>query len=139
MSHKLIRYASVDFDKTLSLLDESQFPSCANPELFGIKILNEFRRRGGKLILNTCRSGDHLDIALDFCKCNGLEFDRVNDHLKEQIDNYLKYFPDSSISRKIYADIYIDDKNPHAIFLGHIDWDEIEYLLLGPQNWPVAA
>lgn len=39
------------------------------------------------------------------CKNNGLEFDAVNDNLPEIIDIY------GENSRKITADLYIDDKS----------------------------
>ena len=58
------------------------------------------------LILYTCRSGRDLKIATDFCKGIGLKFDYINENVKENIEKY-------GDTRKIYADVYIDD---HAIF-----------------------
>ena len=52
----------------------------------------------------TCRSGIQLTQAVFFCKSYGLEFDAVNENLPDIIEKY------GNDSRKISADIYIDDK-----------------------------
>lgn len=59
---------------------------------------------GSRIILNSCRTGEALEKAVQFCKENGLEFDRVNENLPELIEAY------GEDSRKISADYYIDDK-----------------------------
>jgi hypothetical protein len=41
---------------------------------------------------------------VEFCRKNGIEFYAVNKNYPEEI-------PDDSVSRKIDADIYIDDRN----------------------------
>jgi hypothetical protein len=56
------------------------------------------------LILWTFRTGKELDDAVDYCRKNGLEFYAVNKNYPEEIF-------DETVSRKINADIYIDDKN----------------------------
>lgn len=94
---------AVDFDKTLIL--GNTWPNVdgkANKPM--IEYLNmERRKRGTKIILWTCRSGQDLKDAVDFCKENGLEFDAVNENLPEMIKAY------GNDSRKISADKYIDD------------------------------
>lgn len=45
-----------------------------------------------------------LQKAVEFCKVHGLEFDAVNDNLEELKQLY------GNNSRKISADLYIDDK-----------------------------
>lgn len=62
------------------------------------------RKQGNKVILWTCRVGDRLQEAVEWCKQYGLEFDAVNDNLPEMIERY------GSNSRKIYYDCLIDDK-----------------------------
>lgn len=94
---------AVDFDKTLIL--GNTWPNVdgkANKPM--IEYLNmERRKRGTKIILWTCRDGQDLKDAVDFCKENGLEFDAVNENLPEMIKTY------GNDSRKISADKYIDD------------------------------
>lgn len=60
--------------------------------------------RGDPVILNTCRTGKRLQEAVSFCARHGLHFQAVNENLP-QVVRMLGHNP-----RKIYADVYIDDK-----------------------------
>ena len=71
-----------------------------------IESVRELHQSGHFLILWTCRQGEQLDEALQWCKQNGLSFHAVNDH---NPDN-LKFFGGVG-GNKVYADVYIDDKN----------------------------
>jgi len=93
----------------------NNYPDIGTPRMWLINMLKELRNDGHKLILWTCRSNssipdmgfnnDHdLDDAVEWCRQFGLEFDAINENLNES-----KY-PGIKLSRKIYADIYIDDK-----------------------------
>ena len=55
-------------------------------------------------ILWTFRTGDFLEEAIRFCRENGIEFYAVNKNYPEEEMN-------REISRKIRADIFIDDRN----------------------------
>lgn len=92
---------AVDFDGTLSF---GKWPEVgpANDEL--IEILKKRKGTGDKLILWTCRSGEALDNAVDWCKEQGLDFDAINDNLPELVELY------GNNSRKISCDYYIDDR-----------------------------
>ena len=92
---------AVDFDGTLSF---GQWPGVGEPNVELIRFLNERKKKGDKLILWTCREADSLDVALDWCKVQGLEFDAVNDNLPEIVERY------QWNSRKISCDFYIDDR-----------------------------
>ena len=107
---------AVDFDVTLV---ENKYPEIGKP-LSGFTddtLFNELialRERGVKVILWTSRLGKELENAVNFCKSMGLEFDAVNDDLKEikdEFDSYKEWqktkYPEC---RKVHADIYIDDK-----------------------------
>jgi len=92
---------AVDFDGTLC---EDNFPHIGNPNISLINSLIARKAEGERIILWTCRTGKELKAAVDFCSCYGLRFDAVNNNLPEIIERY------GGDSRKIYADIYIDDK-----------------------------
>jgi len=96
---------AVDFDGTLDLSPEEQFPYCSKPNKELFKVLIERQKQGDKIILNTLRENIKLDMAIAFCKYNGLEFDKINDNLEEDINLW------GENTRKISADIYIDDRN----------------------------
>jgi hypothetical protein len=106
---------ALDFDGTLC--HGNLFPSIGKPRMWLIEKAIEWRKRGHKVILWTCREdvlptdyspywsvGDYLTEAVEWCKSHGLEFDAVNMNLTE-LDN-----PRAKASRKILADCYIDDK-----------------------------
>lgn len=88
---------AVDFDGTLQLGDGSP-----NENL--ISRLNTEQRRGNTIILWTCREGKRLQQALIFLQENGFKPNLINQNSPQAIA-MLGHDP-----RKIYADIYIDDK-----------------------------
>lgn len=92
---------AVDFDGTLC---ESVFPGIGFPNVALIEHLKKRRKQGNKIILWTCRVGKNLDDAVKWCKDFGLEFDAINDNIPENIEKY------GNNSRKVFADVYIDDK-----------------------------
>lgn len=92
---------AVDFDGTIV---EHEYPEIGKPKLFAFETLRAFQDQGHQLILWTYRAGELLDIAVEFCEKNGIEFYAVNKNYPEE--NF-----DETISRKIIADIYIDDRN----------------------------
>lgn len=92
---------AVDFDGTLCY---SEWPGLGEPNQALIEYLKNWKRNGNKLILWTCRAGDALSNAVDWCHHHVLEFDAVNDNLPEIVKLY------GNNSRKITCDYYIDDR-----------------------------
>jgi hypothetical protein len=104
---------AVDFDGTLC---EHKFPEIGVPHDIVIKRLMALKWKGHKVILWTCRSGDHLRRAIEWCQKQGLMFDAVNDDIPEIKNSEFG----RTKSHKVYADIYLDDHNlemDHADFL----------------------
>jgi hydroxymethylpyrimidine pyrophosphatase-like HAD family hydrolase len=103
---------AVDFDGTIV---EHRFPEIGEERIFAFDTLKKLQEDGHQLILWTYRSGKELQDAVDYCKKNGVEFYAINKNYPEEDFN-----PQES-SRKIIADIYIDDRN-----LGGVpQWGEI--------------
>lgn len=94
---------AVDFDGTLSL--NGCWPEAGEPNIRLIDYIKTRRENGDKIILWTCRMDKALEIALDWCNKQKLEFDAVNDNLPEVVEYW------GTNSRKIGCDIYIDDKS----------------------------
>jgi hydroxymethylpyrimidine pyrophosphatase-like HAD family hydrolase len=92
---------AVDFDGTIV---EHDYPGIGKEKLFAFQTLKELEKLGANLILWTFRTGKELDEAVDYCRENGIEFYAVNKNYPEEVF-------DETVSRKINADIYIDDKN----------------------------
>lgn len=96
----MIRVA-VDFDGTIV---ENDYPRIGKPMLFAFETLKAMHEKGFRLILWTVRTGKELNDAVEFCRQNGVEFYAVN-------RNYPEEEIDGEVSRKIEADIFIDDRN----------------------------
>lgn len=92
---------AVDFDGTL-VTDE--YPKIGKiKEETWVKV-EKARAKGAKIILWTCRNGKALEDAVEFCRDHGLEFDSVNENIKE----VQKMF--GGDTRKVYANEYWDDR-----------------------------
>lgn len=92
---------AVDFDGTIV---ENRFPEIGKPILFAFESLKKLQDEGHRIILWTYRHGERLEEAIKFCEKNGLQFYAVNKSYPEEEF-------DGTISRKILADIFIDDRN----------------------------
>jgi hypothetical protein len=102
---------AVDFDGTIV---DHEYPAIGKEKLFAFQTLKEFNKMGANLILWTFRTGKELDEAVEYCRKNGIEFYSVNKNYPEEVF-------DETVSRKIDADIFIDDKNVG----GFPGWSEI--------------
>lgn len=92
-----------DFDGTLC---ENEYPQIGKQKEEVVSFAKQLHSEGHKIILYTCRNGELLEKAVKWCEVLGLAFDAVNENLPENIALY------GGDTRKIYADVYIDD---HAI------------------------
>ena len=106
---------AVDFDGTIV---EHDYPDIGKEKLFAFQTLKELDKLGVRLILWTFRAGKELDEAVSYCRENGIEFYAVNKNYPEEVFN-------ETISRKINADLYIDDKN----LGGFPGWSEVWQML----------
>ena len=108
---KMSKVYAVDFDGTLC---EDKWPEIGtvNDKLIGYLIGR--RQQGEKVILWTCRSGELLQKAVEWCLEHGLEFDAVNENLPERIEFF------GGDCRKVGANVYIDDRAWNPIIGGDI-------------------
>lgn len=93
---------AVDFDGTLF---KDKYPLVGEPIYPVINYIKRAKEEGNKIILWTCRQGRDLAVALEACNQIGLTFDAVNCILNERIERH-----NGNNSRKVGADLYIDDK-----------------------------
>ena len=94
---------AVDFDGTIV---EHRYPSIGREIPFAIDTLKKLSSERHKLILWSVREGKLLDEAVAFCRERGLEFYAVNRDYPEEEKNLNNHF-----SRKLKADVFIDDRN----------------------------
>ena len=98
---------AVDFDGTLC---KNAWPNIGDPYPNTIDWLKRLHKNGHKIILWTCREGMHLVDAIVWCAEHGLFFDAVNDNLEESKQRF------GGNCRKIFADVYIDDKALYPLY-----------------------
>lgn len=110
---------AIDFDGTLV---DDKYPAIGKPLPFAFETLKQLQKDGHRLILWTYRSGPTLEAAIEFCKQQGVEFYAINQSTPDEIF-------DHSMSRKIRADLFIDDRNVG----GFPGWGKI-YQLLNPHT-----
>ena len=100
---------AVDFDDTITYVNA--YPAVGELKPEAIDVLKKLKNNY-TLILWTCREGIYLTEAVNALKENGVEFDYVNEC--------------PAGSRKVVADVYIDDR----AFGGIVDWKIIEKTFL---------
>jgi len=113
-------YIAVDFDNTICF---EKYPGIGDPIPFALETLRDYVKDGHKLILYTLRSGKPLLDAVSFLKENGVELYAVNNNLSQ---NHW------TASRKVFAHVYIDDRNYGTPLTYHtgfskpvVDWSKI--------------
>lgn len=115
---------AVDFDGTIV---ENAYPKIGKPMTFAFETLKALQNKGHKLILWTYRDGKALEEAVDFCKDKGVQFYAINHSHPDEGLEYKHYY--NKISRKIDADIFIDDRN----IGGFLGWSEI-WQMIHPES-----
>lgn len=103
---------AVDFDGTIV---EDQYPEIGREIPFATQTLKMLAQQRHRIILWTVREGRCLQEALDWCAQRGVEFYAVNKDFPEESGEHRTF------SRKIKADLFIDDRN----LCGIPDWGVI--------------
>ena len=111
---------AVDFDGTIV---RHRYPKIGDEIPFATETLRLLLRDRHRLILWTVREGRLLDEAIEWCKARGVEFYAVNRDFPEEDAT------GSGFSRKIKADLFIDDRN----FGGLPDWGTIYHRIQSGQ------
>ena len=128
MITRVVKIIAVDYDGTLGVADAT--PNKKNIYSDAVDVLCEFQRRGGEVVLWTCRHGRPLLEVVEACHDAGLDFDAVNENAPRHMRRWLARHPEDigmKQSPKVYADIYLDD---HARFDGQVDWGRLRKELL---------
>ncbi len=125
---------AVDFD---GILCKNKFPDIGEPNYEIISLVRQLIDQKHEVILWTTRNGEELTAAVDWCGERGLHFCNVNGPAPSNEAEYKDKYP--TPSRKIYADVYIDDHNIEYIFtspnIGTGDEVVTRYLKKGVQKW----
>lgn len=113
----------IDFDGTLVSWN---FP-LVGKDIGAAKVCRDLVKKGIKIILYTMRNKEFLDDAVKWCKDNDIKLYGVNENPSQTWSD----------SRKVHADIYIDDqalgcplKEDKSISdRPFVDWDKVRKVL----------
>lgn len=97
---------AVDFDGTLV---ENKYPEIGCERRNFCDTIRILQKMGVKSILWTSRTGSALREAIEWCEEHDFHFDTVNENLPEVIE-----LAGGIDTRKVYADVYFDDRNRHV-------------------------
>lgn len=114
---------AVDFDGTLHL---GKWPAIGLQMPYAVEKMKQLKADGHYIIINTARDGDRLIEAVNWMLERGIPFDRVNDNHPGNTELY------GSNSRKVYAHVYVDDRQvgglpPWTEIYDYITDQEAEY------------
>ncbi len=114
---------AVDFDGTIV---EHKYPAIGEEIPFAVDTLKMLQKDHQRLILWSVREGKILDEALQWCHERGLDFYAANRDYPEETTENNPHF-----SRKLKADVFIDDRN-----LGGLpDWGSIYDMISHRKKW----
>ena len=114
---------AVDFDGTIV---EHKYPAIGEEIPFAVDTLKMLIQDRHQLILWSCREGQLLEDAVNWCRERGVEFYAVNrDYPEESTEN------NPHFSRKLKADLFIDDRN----IGGLPDWGTIYQMISRGKLW----
>lgn len=109
---------AVDFDGTIVT---HKYPAIGKEIPFAIETLVKLQEEGHRIVLWSVREGERLEEAVDYCHRRGLDFYAVNSEYPGAS------WSGSGVTRKIKADVYIDDCN-----LGGLpEWSSIYSMVTG--------
>lgn len=113
---------AVDFDGTIV---EHRYPRIGEEVPFAVETLKLLQQEKHRLILWSVREGELLEEAVEWCRERGLEFYAANkDYPEEDIKH-------QGFSRKLKADMFIDDRN----IGGLPDWGLIYQMITEKKNF----
>jgi hypothetical protein len=113
--HNLI--LCIDFDGTIA---ELEYPRLGAPKANVTKVLADLYDEGAYIIIWTCREGSHIEDIKKWCFDYGVPYHQINQHHPDILNHY------GNDTRKVAADIYIDDKCLNGL---PNDWLDIYQLI----------
>ena len=119
----VVMVIAVDFDGTIV---EHMYPKIGNEIPFATDTLKELMKDGHQLILWSVREDGLLQEAVDWCHRRGVDFWAVNKDYPEEERSKTNHF-----SRKLKADMFIDDRNVGGL----PDWGTIYQMIKYNETW----
>lgn len=108
---------AIDFDGTIV---DDEYPAIGTMKQGAKEAINQFYDDGCTIIIWTCRTGKALQAAKDWLAKEGIKYNQINKSCPLNIAKF-----GGVDTRKIYADLYIDDKMMFKL----PSWDEIYWIV----------
>jgi hydroxymethylpyrimidine pyrophosphatase-like HAD family hydrolase len=112
---------AIDFDGTVVT---HAYPKIGEPLPNAIIVLKRLSDAGAKLVLWTCREDegtkDYLTQAVKFLESHKIKIRSVNENHPDD-----EFRPEGSLKRKVFANMYIDDRNFPPLELDSL-WGKVE-------------
>jgi hypothetical protein len=108
---------AIDFDGTIV---EDRFPEIGEMIPGADTVINELYSSGHKVIIWTSRQGVNLLRAIEWMAKRGIRYHYINESCEDNLKRY------GNDTRKIFADVYIDDK---SLISPPRDWYEIREII----------
>lgn len=102
----------VDFDGTVAQENRESLIEPGEPVPGALEALRRLKEEGHTLVLWTCRDGRWLEAARRWLERHGVVVDAFN----EQLASF-------DTSRKIYCDVYVDDRGIAFLNEPYVDWE----------------
>lgn len=99
---------AIDFDGVIA---KDMFPEIGEPRWLVQRVMKHLHK-SCEIIIWTCREGRNLDSAKSWLKEHQIPYDYINENSKNNIAIY------GSDTRKVFADIYVDDRS----LCGFLGW-----------------
>lgn len=106
---------AIDFDGTIA---KTEYPLIIGLMPHAKEVINKLSDEGHIIIVNSCRANQPAEMMRRFLDDHGILYHHINENSPHRIQTY------GSDTRKISADIYIDD---HNLGCNGIYWPEVYY------------
>lgn len=110
------KYFAIDFDNTIAY---DAHPNIGELISGAKECITKIKELGGEICIWTCRTGEQELMVKEFLDKNNIPYDKINESFDESVEQY------GGDSRKVFADIYIDDRT--LLFQGQpVDWNIVD-------------
>lgn len=110
------KYFAIDFDGTIAY---DAYPNIGKLIPGAKETMAKIKELGGEIVIWTCRTHQAKEDAKKFLDDNGIIYDKFNEPFDANVNEY-----GGDHARKIFADVYIDDRSIH-LEGKPVDWDDI--------------
>jgi len=114
----LSKIVSIDYDDTIVFSD---YPNSGEIKQNAKEAINRLYDSGITILIWTCRSGEALKTAENYLRDIGVKFHHINENLPSIVNDW------GGDTRKMWADIYIDDKQLGGLPESWLDIEDMIY------------